>query len=126
MRGPLSISTIGLLLPEEKSSMRSAHGIGALRSGHVPLAVRATWRPPGRTIALAAPLTSRTAELELLIVSRPSYSMNSGSSLISAGEMVVKSLVAYVHLANSASAWRAGSMIRVESAAANAALFHFA
>src|SRR4051812_3954691 len=70
-------------------------------------------------------VTRLTPEPEIRTVGRPSCSMNSGSSVISVGEIVVKSRVRYGQFARSESAWRAGAMMREESADANFAASQF-
>src|SRR4051794_28742189 len=81
--------------------------------GQVPCGVKATGRPSGSVIPLApVQVMRRVADVDGFTSASPSCSWNSGSTVISAGDMVVNIRVKYGQVASKASACRAGSMMR--------------
>src|SRR5260370_20754033 len=122
----LSTQTSGVPVREVNSSIRSAKGMSVLKPGHVDCGVSATGRPSGSVMPLALEhVMRRTALPGTRTSGRPSCSQNSGSAVISPGEIVVNMRVRYGQAARRASPARTGSMLRELNAAATAAASHF-
>ena len=86
MRAVLSTSTI----PLAGSSIRSAQGISLVNPGQDDVGVRATLRPPGSVMPLVPQhVMRRTPIVGSDRMGRWGIASNSGSSVISAGEIVV-------------------------------------